>query len=56
MIEEEEEDDELYETSMVRCDLCGYEWVAVRPSGIEKLQCPQCLYLARFENIETEEQ
>ena len=40
-----------YETSLVKCDLCNHEWVAVRPEGLEKLECPKCNNIANFENI-----
>jgi len=42
---------EFWEASKVKCDLCGYEWWAVRPDGLIKLECPHCHYVAYFENI-----
>ena len=42
-----------HEVSKVRCDLCGYEWIAVRPLGVEKLECKQCGNISNFENIGT---
>lgn len=33
---------EPHEASKVKCDLCGKEWVAVRPEGLIKLECPNC--------------
>ena len=26
----------------VKCNHCGYEWVAVFPEDTEKLECPKC--------------
>jgi hypothetical protein len=40
-----------HEASMVSCDICTHEWVAVRPAGLTKLQCPNCLKVAHFENV-----
>lgn len=40
-----------FQVSMVKCDLCGYEWTAVRPLGTEKLQCSQCNHVTNFENV-----
>lgn len=44
-------DDEPHEVSTVKCDLCGFEWVAVRPLGLDKLECKQCRNMVHFENI-----
>jgi hypothetical protein len=40
-----------HEVSKVKCDLCGKEWVAVRPEGLTKLECPDCGNMANFENV-----
>lgn len=40
-----------WEISIVRCDLCSYEWVAVRPFGTLKLECSNCKNISNFENI-----
>lgn len=40
-----------HEASMVKCDLCNYKWTAVRPEGVEKLECPKCGNVGCFENI-----
>lgn len=40
-----------FETSLVKCDLCSYHWVAVRPFGLTKLECPNCNNMVYFENI-----
>jgi hypothetical protein len=45
------EADEPHEFSQVKCDLCGKEWVAVRPEGVDKLQCPSCNNTVFFENL-----
>lgn len=42
-----------HEVSKVRCDLCGLKWIAVRPLGVEKLECKQCGNISNFENIGT---
>lgn len=39
-----------HEVSKVKCDVCNYGWVAVRPLGLTKLECPQCGGLCSFEN------
>lgn len=39
-----------FEVSKVKCDICNYSWVAVRPFGLEKLECPKCGNLSSFEN------
>lgn len=44
----------MWETSLVKCDLCSHEWVAVRPEGLDKLECPNCGNFVYFENIETD--
>jgi len=47
-----EEIDCPHEVSLVRCDLCTKQWVAVRPEGIKKLECPNCENMVYFENIQ----
>ena len=42
------EPDTHHDVSIVICDLCGCEWVAVRPTGVTKLQCPNCDKLSTF--------
>ena len=42
---------EPHEVSLVKCDLCGFEWIAVRPLGLDKLECKQCGNMVHFENI-----
>ena len=39
-----------HEASKVKCDVCNYGWVAVRPLGLTKLECPQCGGLCSFEH------
>ena len=48
--------DTPYETSLVQCDLCSHQWVAVRPAGLIKLECPNCGNMVNFTNIETPKQ
>lgn len=43
-----------YEVSLVKCDLCGHKWVAVRSPETEKLECPKCGNIVYYENIKTE--
>jgi transposase-like protein len=31
-----------WEVAKVECPLCTQEWIAVYPSGVEKLECPHC--------------
>lgn len=40
-----------HEVSTVKCDLCSHEWVAVRPEGLDELECPNCSNMVNFENI-----
>jgi hypothetical protein len=49
--EEEESKDEPHEVSKVKCDLCNYSWVAVRPEGLTKLECHNCGNMVHFENL-----
>jgi hypothetical protein len=39
-----------HEVSKVKCDVCSYSWVAVRPVGLTELECPNCGRLCSFEN------
>lgn len=41
---------EKTEVSLVKCDTCQYQWVAVRPEGLLKLECPKCGNNCGFEN------
>ena len=45
------DDVDPHEASKVKCDLCEYEWIAVRPEGLTKLECPNCHNMVNFENI-----
>lgn len=40
-----------HEVSKVECNMCGYEWTAVRHEGLTKLQCPNCLTMIYFDNL-----
>jgi len=40
-----------WEVSKVECSLCTYQWYAVRPEGVEKIECPNCENICNFENI-----
>lgn len=33
---------ESFTTSLVECDICTHNWVAVRPIETLELQCPNC--------------
>lgn len=33
----------------VKCDVCGYKWVAVRPSEIDKIECSNCNQMVSYE-------
>lgn len=39
----------------VSCDLCNYEWVAVRRSDCLKLECPMCENITTFTTPEDNE-
>jgi len=38
-------------SSMVKCDLCGFEWVAVYHISCDKLECNSCGNMVDFENL-----
>ena len=42
---------EGWSTGLVKCDLCGHEWIAVFPSGLDRLECPHCQNLAGFDML-----
>ncbi len=50
----ESEENEPHEASLVECDICKHRWTAVRPEGLEMLECPKCKELRYFNNIKTE--
>lgn len=50
--QDEPDEDGPFTSSLVKCDLCGYKWRAVRPKGTPKLQCPTCQNITFFENVE----
>ncbi len=43
---------EGYEVGKVQCDLCSFRWVAQMPSGLKKIECPNCENMAYFEFID----
>lgn len=45
------EEKQPHEVSTVKCDLCGKEWIAVRPEGLTELECPNCENMVQFENV-----
>jgi len=50
----EEEYKGKWEVSFVRCDICRHRWIACRPAGLDRLECPHCSAIATFEDIEEE--
>ncbi len=40
-----------HEVSQVKCSVCNHSWTAVRPKGLQKLECPNCEGLVDFENV-----
>ena len=40
-----------HKASLVKCDCCGHEWVAVRPKELVKLECPECMTLRFFDDV-----
>ena len=38
-------------SSIVKCDLCGFEWVAVYHKDCDKLECNGCGNMVDFENL-----
>jgi hypothetical protein len=45
-----------WEQSFVECDLCSHRWMAVRPEGTPKLECPNCEQITYFEEVEDDEE
>jgi hypothetical protein len=31
-----------WRSGIAACDVCGHEWAAVAPVGVEALECPNC--------------
>jgi len=46
--------DKKYNASLVKCDCCGHQWVAVKLGNLIKLECPNCDTLRSFEEIKIE--
>lgn len=42
-----------YLTSLVVCNNCTHIWLATRPKDLTKMECPGCLDMSGFENIES---
>lgn len=42
---------EKWSGERIQCDLCNYIWIAVFPTGIEKIECPNCRHLVTYEII-----
>lgn len=40
-----------HEVSQVKCLVCEHSWVAVRPKGVKKLECPNCQGMVDFEDV-----
>jgi len=38
----------------VKCNLCSYEWVAVRHEDSDRLECPNCENIVHFESEEVD--
>jgi hypothetical protein len=36
---------EEFTTSLVECDICTHNWVAVRPIETSELECPNCNHI-----------
>jgi len=49
MLNEKANQPEGFAAGNVTCDLCGYNWVAVRPADLSKLECPNCNNMVQFE-------
>lgn len=41
-----------WQTTMMDCDACGYEWIAVHPDVCEYLECPICHHMTPAPYIE----
>lgn len=54
--EKANEQDGLWASGFVSCDICTHEWVAVRPAETKKLQCPNCGNIATFTTPEDDQQ
>ena len=47
---EEWKESQESEVGKVKCDLCSYEWIAVRPLNTDRLECPNCENMVMYEN------
>ena len=44
-------DDKGWTGNYVKCDLCGFKWVAVYHESCDKLECKQCGNMVRFHHL-----
>jgi transposase len=49
LLNEKANEPEGFAAGSVACDLCSYQWVAVRPAELTTLECPNCGNMASFE-------
>lgn len=47
-----EDNEKGWTHNTVKCDLCGYEWVAVYPEKLYRLECTNCNNMVMFETKE----
>lgn len=46
--EKANEQENIWASGFVTCDLCTHEWIAVRPAETSILECPNCNNLGTF--------
>ena len=39
------------EVSKVMCSLCGNDWIALRPEGVDKLECKNCKIISTVQRV-----
>lgn len=42
------EQDGVWASGFVVCDICTHEWIAVRPAETDRLECPNCGNITTF--------
>lgn len=43
------EENKVWVTEKVQCDLCNHEWIAIHHMDSKRLECPNCENMAYYE-------
>jgi len=46
-----EENEEIWTSDYIQCDLCNHKWTSVYPKELDRLECPNCSNMVMFEKI-----